>query len=111
MLLSVRRRVGRSHRQPSQRLETVVADIQYSGSVVSVVFMVCLIVTVTFIRVKMLLFLYFTFRITDESMRWLQMQGKHDRVVGVLKRIAGMNKKSLPIMNVDVQIQVIFYFE
>lgn len=110
MLLSVRRRVGRFHRQPSQRLETFVADSQSSGTVVFVVFMVRL-VTVTFTRGEDLSFLFFAIRVTDESMRWLQMQGKHDRVIGVLKRIAGINKKSLPIMNMDVQIPVIFDFE
>lgn len=41
-------------------------------------------------------------------MRWLEMQGKHDRVVDVLKRIAGINKKSLPALHPDAQTEVIF---
>jgi len=40
-------------------------------------------------------------------MRWLEMQGKHDRVIDVLKRIAGINKKSLPVLRPNAQIEVI----
>jgi len=47
------------------------------------------------------------YRLTEESMRWLEMQGKHDKVIDVLKRIAGINKKSLPTLRPDEQIEVI----
>jgi len=36
------------------------------------------------------------------------MQGKHDRVIDVLKRIAGINRKSLPVLRPNAQIEVIF---
>jgi len=39
-------------------------------------------------------------------MRWLEMQGKHDRVIDVLKRIAGINKKSLPVLPSSEQMEV-----
>ncbi|XP_025207592.1 solute carrier family 22 member 5-like [Melanaphis sacchari] len=55
-----------------------------------------------------LLFLSY-FWLMEESMRWLEMQGKHDRVINVLKRIAGINKKSLPVLPSNTQMETINY--
>lgn len=43
------------------------------------------------------------YRLTEESMRWLEIQGKHDKVVDTLKKIAATNKKVLP--NPEPQIK------
>lgn len=41
-------------------------------------------------------------------MRWLETQGKHDKVIGALKKIASMNKKPLPdIPPTNTQTEVI----
>lgn len=41
-------------------------------------------------------------------MRWLETQGKHDKVIGALKKIANMNKKPLPdIPSINTQTEVI----
>uniref|UniRef100_A0A2S2R819 Solute carrier family 22 member 21 n=1 Tax=Sipha flava TaxID=143950 RepID=A0A2S2R819_9HEMI len=45
-------------------------------------------------NVPALLFLSY-YWLTDESMRWLEMRGRHDEVIGVLEKIATMNKKPL----------------
>lgn len=37
------------------------------------------------------------------------MQGKHDRVIDVLKRIAGINRKSLPVLRPNTQIETTNY--
>ncbi|XP_025418680.1 solute carrier family 22 member 5-like, partial [Sipha flava] len=42
-----------------------------------------------------LLFLTY-FWLTEESMRWLETQGKHDRVINALNKIAIVNKKPMP---------------
>lgn len=38
------------------------------------------------------------------------MQGKHDKVIAALKRIAGINKKTLPDLHPESQIEVTFKF-
>ncbi|XP_025421099.1 solute carrier family 22 member 21-like isoform X2 [Sipha flava] len=35
-------------------------------------------------------------KMVEESMRWLEMQGKHERVIHALQVISGINKKPLP---------------
>lgn len=41
-------------------------------------------------------------------MRWLEMKGKHDELIDVLKKIASSNKKSLPNFHQNAQIEVNF---
>lgn len=47
-------------------------------------------------------------RLTEESMRWQEMQGKHDGVLNTLKRIARVNKKTLPDLSTATQIEVTY---
>lgn len=47
------------------------------------------------------------FRLTEESMRWLEMQGQHNRVIDVLKKIAASNKKSLTESHLKTEIEVL----
>jgi len=47
-------------------------------------------------------------RLTEESMRWLESQGKHDKVINTLKKIAAANKKPFPDLHTNTQTQVIF---
>jgi hypothetical protein len=48
-------------------------------------------------------------RLTEESMRWLETQGKHDRVINALNKIAIVNKKPMPnLPPVVPQTQVTF---
>lgn len=46
------------------------------------------------------------YRLSEESMRWLELQGKHDQVISVLKKIAIINKKTLPDLPTNVHIEV-----
>lgn len=39
------------------------------------------------------------------------MQGKHDKVISVLKKIAIVNKKTLPNLSLDTQIEVIHFIK
>lgn len=41
-------------------------------------------------------------------MRWLEMQGKHDRVINTLKKIATTNNKPMPDLPPNTQTEVIF---
>lgn len=41
-------------------------------------------------------------------MRWLEMHGKHDRVLNILKKIATTNKKPMPEIQLNIQTKVIF---
>jgi len=41
-------------------------------------------------------------------MRWLESQGKHDKVINTLKKIAAVNNKPFPNLNINNQTQVIF---
>ncbi|VVC31718.1 Hypothetical protein CINCED_3A010671 [Cinara cedri] len=43
------------------------------------------------------------FWLTEESMRWLETQGKHDKVINTLKNIANTNKKPMPELPHDTQ--------
>ncbi|VVC31716.1 Hypothetical protein CINCED_3A018320 [Cinara cedri] len=43
--------------------------------------------------------------LTEESMRWSQTQGHQDNVLKTLKKIAVMNKKTLPELNLDMQTE------
>lgn len=47
-------------------------------------------------------------------MRWLEMQGKHDKVIKALKKIATTNKKSLPDLPTntptEVKLKIIILF-
>ncbi|VVC40729.1 Hypothetical protein CINCED_3A009126 [Cinara cedri] len=45
------------------------------------------------------------FWLLEESMRWLEMKGKHDQVLNVLKNIATMNKKAMPEPPQNVQMK------
>lgn len=49
---------------------------------------------------------FLVYRLTDESIRWLEMKGKHDRMVDVLERIASFNKKTLPVLHSNSQLEV-----
>lgn len=51
---------------------------------------------------------YFVCRLIEESMRWLEMRGKHDRVLNVLTKIATTNKKPMPEIQLNTQTKVIF---
>jgi hypothetical protein len=48
-------------------------------------------------------------RLTDESMRWLEMRGRHDEVIGVLEKIATMNKKPLADLPRAPPLKVILF--
>ncbi|VVC31714.1 Hypothetical protein CINCED_3A024130 [Cinara cedri] len=43
--------------------------------------------------------------LAEESMRWMEMQGKHDKVISVLKKIATVNKKTLLDLPSDTQME------
>uniref|UniRef100_A0A2S2PNW3 Solute carrier family 22 member 4 n=1 Tax=Schizaphis graminum TaxID=13262 RepID=A0A2S2PNW3_SCHGA len=51
-----------------------------------------------------LLFLSY-FWLTEESMRWLESQGKHDKVINTLKKIAAANNKPFPDLHTNTQTQ------
>ncbi|KAL4107873.1 hypothetical protein QTP88_018153 [Uroleucon formosanum] len=51
----------------------------------------------------LLFFSYFW--LTEESMRWLESQGKHDKVINALKKIATVNKKPFPDLPTNAQGQ------
>lgn len=55
---------------------------------------------------RVLLFSRLLYRLTEESMMWLETQGKQDKVAETLKKIAKINKKPLP--NRFLQMQVTF---
>lgn len=42
-------------------------------------------------------------------MRWLESQGKHDKVINALKKIATVNKKPFPDLPTNAQGQVILF--
>jgi len=42
-------------------------------------------------------------------MRWLESQGKHDKVINALKKIAAVNKKPFPDLPTNTQVQVILF--
>ncbi|XP_050436083.1 solute carrier family 22 member 4-like [Adelges cooleyi] len=54
-----------------------------------------------------LLFLLY-FWLTEESMRWLEMQGKKDKVIKILHNIAKTNKKHLPDLS-NMQLESTSY--
>lgn len=56
----------------------------------------------------MLLYFSLILRLTEESMRWLEMQGKHEQVLETLKKIAKTNKKTLPQLSLNIQSEVLF---
>lgn len=56
------------------------------------------------INIPGLLFLSY-FWLTEESMRWLESQGKHDQVINALKKIAAVNKKPFPDLPTNTQVQ------
>lgn len=47
-------------------------------------------------------------RLTEESMRWLEMQGKYDKVANILKNIAKINNKQLPEFCTNTELEVMF---
>lgn len=49
------------------------------------------------------------YRLTEESMRWLEIQGKHDKVVNALKKIAAANKKDLPNPESQIKKEVMIW--
>jgi len=112
MFLSNWCHIGGFYCQPNERLEAFVADSQHPRIAVLVILLVIILGLILFKSIITAISLLFshTYRLTEESMRWLEMQGKHDRVIDVLKRIAGVNKKSLPVLHPDAQIEVILKF-
>ncbi|XP_060853178.1 solute carrier family 22 member 4-like [Rhopalosiphum padi] len=56
------------------------------------------------VNIPGLLFLSY-FWLTEESMRWLESQGKHDKVINTLKKIAAANKKPFPDLHTNTQTQ------
>jgi len=42
-------------------------------------------------------------------MRWLESQGKHDKVINALKKIAAVNKKPFPDLPTNTHVQVILF--
>ncbi|XP_027842262.1 solute carrier family 22 member 21-like [Aphis gossypii] len=56
------------------------------------------------VNIPGLLFLSY-FWLTEESMRWLESQGKHDKVINTLKKIAAVNNKPFPNLNINNQTQ------
>lgn len=52
---------------------------------------------------------FFLHRLTEESMRWLESQGKHDKVIHTLKKIATANKKPFPDLPTNTQVKVILF--
>lgn len=60
-------------------------------------------------RKLILILCHLYYRLTEESMRWLETQGKHDKVVDVITKIATVNNKTLPNLNSDTQKEVKYY--
>ncbi|KAL5236445.1 hypothetical protein ACI65C_003855 [Semiaphis heraclei] len=56
------------------------------------------------VNIPGLLFLSY-FWLTEESMRWLESQGKHDKVIHTLKKIATANKKPFPDLPTNTQVK------
>ncbi|XP_025207596.1 solute carrier family 22 member 21-like [Melanaphis sacchari] len=56
------------------------------------------------VNIPGLLFLSY-FWLTEESMKWLESQGKHDKVINTLKKIAAVNKKPFPNLHLNTQTQ------
>jgi len=110
MFLSDWRNYGRTHRQPSERLETIVANSQRTWTAILVIYLVVVILSIERVgRYKRNnTCMLFPCRLTEESMRWLEIQGKHDKVLNELKKIANVNKKPLPDFRPDAEAAVIF---
>jgi hypothetical protein len=94
----------------SERLEAFVAASQHPGIAVPVVLLVIIFFLFFFVlRQLTQYYCYFLIhRLTEESMRWLESQGKHDKVINTLKKIAVANKKPFPDLHTNTQTQVIF---
>lgn len=43
-------------------------------------------------------------------MRWLEIQGRHDKVIDELKKIANINKRPLPDFCSNTQVEVLYIY-
>lgn len=95
---------GGTSRKPSERLETFVTNMPHSGTTVFYLFLVVNVNLLSFVDLKNI-YVFFTRRLTEESMKWLETQGKHDKVIDVLTKISTVNNKPLPDLSLNTQTE------